>query len=123
MKTSFIVAIELFDFTKNNKTYFINTELNSEQEKILGSWTEKIVNFYENKFKIPYGNSVTYLYTKPISKRNAWMFVTYPTIAIIGQEKYNVKSVPTMVLLENGEEVRRSVGYKDVTQTNNFING
>jgi len=38
-------------------------------------------------------------------------------------EKYNVKSVPTMVLLENGEEVRRSVGYKDVNQTNNFING
>ena len=38
-------------------------------------------------------------------------------------EKYNVKSVPTMVLLENGEEVRRSVGYKDVNQTNAFING
>ena len=38
-------------------------------------------------------------------------------------EKYNVKSVPTMVLLENGEEVRRSVGYQDLNQTNNFING
>jgi len=82
----------LFNFTKNRNTFFINTELNSEQEKVLENWTFKIVNFYENKFKIPYGNSVTYLYTTPISKRNAWMFVTYPTIAIIGQEKYNVKS-------------------------------
>ena len=82
----------LFDFTKNKNTYFINTELNSEQENVLGNWTDKIVKFYEDKFKIPYGNSVTYLYTTPISKKNAWMFVTYPTIAIIGQEKYNVKS-------------------------------
>jgi hypothetical protein len=82
----------LFDFTKNKKTYFINTELNSIQESVLGNWTDKIVSFYESKFKIPYGNSVTYLYTTPISKNNAWMFVTYPTIAIIGQEKYNAKS-------------------------------
>ena len=89
---SMMLFAGIFDFTKNNHTYFINTELNSEQEKVLGSWTDKIVNFYENKFKIPYENSVTYLYTTPISKKNAWMFVTYPTIAIIGQEKYNVKS-------------------------------
>jgi len=89
---SMMLFAGIFDFTKNNHTYFINTELNSEQEKVLGSWTDKIVNFYENKFKIPYENSVTYLYTTPISKKNAWMFVTYPTIVIIGQEKYNVKS-------------------------------
>jgi len=89
---SMMLFAGLFDFTKNKNTYFINTELNSEQEKVLGGWTDKIVEFYENKLKIPYGNSVTYLYTTPISKRNAWMFVTYPTIAIIGQEKYNVKS-------------------------------
>ena len=89
---SMMLFAGLFDFTKNKNTYFINTDLNSEQEKILGNWTDKIVEFYENKLKIPYGNSVTYLYTTPISKKNAWMFVTYPTIAIIGQEKYNVKS-------------------------------
>lgn len=89
---SMMLFAGLFEFTKNKNTYFINTDLNSEQEKILGNWTDKIVAFYENKLKIPYGNSVTYLYTTPISRRNAWMFVTYPTIAIIGQEKYNVKS-------------------------------
>lgn len=81
----------LFDFRKNKNTYFINTELNSEQETVLGNWTDKIVEFYENRLKIPFGHPVTYLYTTPVSKRN-WMFVTYPTIAIIGQKKYNVKS-------------------------------
>lgn len=89
---SMMLFAGLFDFTKNKNTYFINTELNSEQENVLENWTDKIVKFYEDKLKIPYGNSVTYLYTTPVSKRNAWMFVTYPTIAIVGQEKYNVKS-------------------------------
>ena len=104
---SMMLFAGLFDFTKNKNTYFINTELNSEQEKVLGSWTDKIVNFYENKFKIPYGNSVTYLYTTPISKRNAWMFVTYPTIAIIGQEKYNVKSyfTPNTNILKDNSNI------------------
>lgn len=104
---SMMLFAGLFDFTKNKNTYFINTELNSEKEKVLGSYTDKIVNFYENKFKIPYGNSVTYLYTTPISKRNAWMFVTYPTIAIIGQEKYNVKSyfTPNTNILKDNSNI------------------
>jgi hypothetical protein len=89
---SMMLFAGLFDFNKNKNTNFINTGLNPEQEKTLGNWTDKIVHFYETKLKIPYGNPVTYLYTTPISKKNAWMFVTYPTVVIIGQEKYNVKS-------------------------------
>lgn len=89
---SLLLFAGLFDFTKNKNTFFVNTNLTIEQETVLSSWTDKIIKFYENKLKIPYGNPVTYLYTKPISKKNAWMFVTYPTVAIIGQEKYNVKS-------------------------------
>lgn len=104
---SMMLFAGLFDFTKNKNTYFINADLNSEQEKVLGNWTDKIVAFYENKLKIPYGNSVTYLYTTPISKRNAWMFVTYPTIAIIGQEKYNVKSyfTPNTNILKDNSNI------------------
>lgn len=101
---SMMLFAGLFNFTKNKNTYFLNTELNIEQETVLGDWTDKIVKYYEDKLKIPYGNPVTYLYTTPISKRNAWMFVTYPTIAIIGQEKYNVKSyfsANTNVLKDN----------------------
>ncbi|CAM4391889.1 gluzincin family metallopeptidase [Flavobacterium terrigena] len=97
----------LFDFTKNKKTYFINTDLNSEQETVLANWTDKIISFYESKLKIPYGNPVTYLYTTPISKNNAWMFVTYPTIAIIGHEEYNVKSYfkPNTNVLKNTSNI------------------
>ncbi len=75
---------------KNKETYFIDAKLNTEQEKVLNNWTEKIKGFYEGKIKIPYKNYVAYLCTTPISKKNAWLFVTYPTIAIIGHE-YNLK--------------------------------
>jgi thioredoxin 1 len=38
-------------------------------------------------------------------------------------DQYNIKNIPTLILLENGQEVRRSVGYKDMNQVNTFING
>ncbi len=89
---SMLLFAGVFDFAKNNNTYYINTSLTNDQESVLGDWTDKIIKFYEDNLNMPYGNAVTYLYTTPISKNNAWMFVTYPTIAIIGQEQYNVKS-------------------------------
>jgi thioredoxin 1 len=37
--------------------------------------------------------------------------------------KYNVRSVPTVILVENGAEVRRFVGVKSVNEILNFYNG
>jgi thioredoxin-like negative regulator of GroEL len=37
--------------------------------------------------------------------------------------EYNIKSVPTTVILENGNEVRRYVGTLNTSQLNNLING
>lgn len=37
--------------------------------------------------------------------------------------KYNVKSVPTTIVLENGEEIKRYVGTLTSDQLNNLING
>jgi len=37
--------------------------------------------------------------------------------------KYNVKSVPTVILVENGQEVRRFTGAKSVEQVMSFYNG
>ena len=37
--------------------------------------------------------------------------------------KYNVKSVPTTIVLENGEEIKRYVGALTSIQLNNLING
>ena len=38
-------------------------------------------------------------------------------------EQYNVKSVPTTVILENGSEIKRNVGSISSEQLNQLING
>jgi thioredoxin 2 len=37
--------------------------------------------------------------------------------------KYNIRSIPTTIILENGNEVRRHVGALNSSQLNNLING
>lgn len=37
--------------------------------------------------------------------------------------QYNIRSVPTLVVLENGTEVRRKTGALNKTQIKEFING
>ena len=36
--------------------------------------------------------------------------------------KYNIMSVPTLILFENGAEVDKSIGYKSVEELEKFIN-
>ena len=38
-------------------------------------------------------------------------------------DKYNVKSVPTTIILENDNEIRRHSGVLSYQQLNNLING
>ena len=37
--------------------------------------------------------------------------------------KYNVKSIPTVILVENGQEVRRFTGVRSFEQVMSFYNG
>ncbi|GGK88161.1 hypothetical protein GCM10011405_39930 [Rufibacter glacialis] len=45
-----------------------------------------MVDFYSDKMKIPYGSKISYLETTPVSKYSAWLFVTYPTVALVGRQ-------------------------------------
>lgn len=38
-------------------------------------------------------------------------------------EQYNIKSVPTTIILENNNEIKRYVGAINANQLNNLING
>jgi thioredoxin-like negative regulator of GroEL len=37
--------------------------------------------------------------------------------------KYNVKSIPTVILVENGQEVKRFTGARSFEQVMSFCNG
>ncbi|WP_448699092.1 hypothetical protein ACFGVR_19310 [Mucilaginibacter sp. AW1-3] len=82
-----------FDFSKNMNTYFVNTFLDKKQQDVLSGWSNKITNFYLEKLKIPYGSAITYVGATAVSRKNAWLFVTYPTVAFIANhDGYSIKS-------------------------------
>ena len=45
-----------------------------------------MISFYSNKLNISYGSQIFYLSAEPVSKDNVWLFVTYPTIAMVGRQ-------------------------------------
>jgi thioredoxin-like negative regulator of GroEL len=52
----------------------------------------------------------------PVSKINIDYDATAPA-------KYSIKSVPTVVLVQNGQEVKRFVGVKSHQEVMSFYNG
>ena len=80
-----------YKFEKREGIYFINTGLSEKESGLLAKWSNNIIKYYSDKFNIPYGSSIFYLGAVPVAKRKAWLFVTYPTIALVGRTyTYNI---------------------------------
>lgn len=81
------------DYVSHNvdSTYFLNPDITEQQMKEFGRITNTYKRFYEEHLKIPYAEKITYVNTSPVSKSNAWLFVTYPTIINVGREPYGMK--------------------------------
>lgn len=78
-----------FDFSFFDRVGFVNSGLRAEKQETLVNLADRIIEFYEEKIGIPFGkSSLVFLNSTPLSKRNAWMFVTYPTIAVVGRPGY-----------------------------------
>lgn len=82
-----------FDFKKQQYTYLINTTLTSKQGEVLDSWFSRITDYYQKNLQIPYGADITLLASTPVSKRNDWLFVTYPTVASVSPKNFLNKLV------------------------------
>jgi hypothetical protein len=81
-----------YKFEQVDGTNFLNPSVSTEQLKQFSKMTSDFKKFYEKKLGIPYKSTITYANTTPISKNNAWMFVSYPTIVTIGRGDYDMKS-------------------------------
>lgn len=105
--------VELFLFAGDYKitnvdgTYFLNPDASDSQLKEFGKKTNAFKSFYEKKLGILYGSKITYVQTTPISKRNAWMFVSYPTIVNIGWEPYGLKG-----FVEEGNDSYKFIAHE-----------
>ncbi len=74
-----------YPFVQKAGINYLNTALSAEEYALLGKWSNGITGFYAKKLGIPFGDNVTYMESAPSSKKNGWMFVTYPTVAIMGR--------------------------------------
>ncbi|MCC5451977.1 hypothetical protein LMJ53_09605 [Rheinheimera sp. UJ51] len=73
-----------FEIEKSNGSYFLNTGLSNEQMVDFGNVISSFEKFYQEKLNLPYGDSVVFIHTTPISKNNSWLFVAYPSIVNVG---------------------------------------
>lgn len=80
-----------FDVHNVSGTYFLNPDLNEVQMKEFGKITNDYKKFYESKLGIPYEKNIVYVQSTPVSKSNAWLFVSYPTIVNVGRDPYGMK--------------------------------
>ena len=73
-----------YDFSELDGTYFLNSGLNNDEIKVFGKLIKSYKNFYAKNLKIPFERSISFVQTTPTSKKDAWMFVSFPTIMSIG---------------------------------------
>lgn len=97
IKSEFPVPLLLFagdvDFKTNEGVVFINSPLTNAQEAQITHHMNQVKDFLEKKLQIPYGSDITFVATTPTTKTHSWMFVTYPTITIIGHEQGGIKGL------------------------------
>lgn len=79
-----------YNFKEVDNIFILNSELDANKINTLTKTTNSIIKFYEEVLKTPYGKPVVYISSTPVSKKNEWMFVTYPTITVVGIDKYKL---------------------------------
>ncbi|MEL7530440.1 MAG: hypothetical protein AAFN10_03990 [Bacteroidota bacterium] len=88
-----------FEFVQSEQLSFVNTQLSVPQRETLTRWTTETIDFYEQLLDHPYGERLSYLSGRPYTRKNAWMFVTYPTIAVMGWDDWQLAQ---FIDVENG---------------------
>ncbi|WP_085299411.1 gluzincin family metallopeptidase [Cognaticolwellia mytili] len=72
-----------YNIGKHENSYYLNSDLSTQQMSELGKMTATFERYYQDKLSIPYGESVVYIHTAPISKYDSWLFVAYPSIVLM----------------------------------------
>ncbi|UBM58648.1 hypothetical protein LAG90_17755 [Marinilongibacter aquaticus] len=73
-----------YDFAALEGTYFLNSGLEKSELETFGALINTYKKYYAQNLNVPFGQAVSFVQTTPTSKKDAWMFVSYPTIMSIG---------------------------------------
>ena len=82
-----------YEFSDKNGSYYLNSRLTEIQMSKLGELTASFEQYYQDKLSIPYGENVVYIHTTPTSKKDSWLFVSYPSIVAINHDKGGLSSL------------------------------
>lgn len=80
-----------YEMVNVENSYFLNPDITKGQLLELGKLMAVYKKFYEEKTNIPYTGNFTIIQTTPVSKKNAWFFVTYPSMFNIGHDDWGLK--------------------------------
>ncbi|WP_286761835.1 hypothetical protein [Salegentibacter sp. UBA1130] len=73
-----------YDFAELDNTYFLNSGMGEKEIETFGKLINDYKAFYAKKLNRPFDQPVSFIQTTPTSKKDGWMFVSYPTIFSIG---------------------------------------
>lgn len=79
-----------YDFSNIGGSYFLNPNITKKQLSEFAGITNSYKTFMQQKLNVPYKGNPVYIQTTPTSERNAWLFVSYPTIVNIGRNEFSM---------------------------------
>ena len=83
----------LFDFKVVDNIALVNSPLDNEENIQVISYLEHVRSFYEEKLHMSLEKDLTILASESTTADDSWLFATYPTIAIIGQDNWGMKGL------------------------------
>lgn len=89
--SSLLIFAGEFDFENVERINLINSPLTDGENHTILTFVKEVKAFYESKLHVSYDRDLSLLSASPTSLNDAWLFVTYPTIAIIGNGNLGMK--------------------------------
>lgn len=82
-----------YDFIDDGNIAILNPKFPNEKIKQFSNLVSSYKKYYEEKLNIKFDQTPTFINTTPTSKKNGWLFVSYPTIMGIGWGKYGLAGI------------------------------
>lgn len=82
-----------YEYSNIDGVYILNSNFEQQQMSEFGNLLNSFKKYYESKLKIPFGQATVFINTTPTSRKNAWLFVSYPSIYSIGWGDNGLKSL------------------------------
>jgi len=89
--TEALLFVGNYEFYNIDGTYFLNPDISESEMKEFTKTVDKFKGFYSEKTGTSFDGNFNFIQTQPTSKKNAFLFVAYPSIVNIGRGYYGLE--------------------------------